>query len=74
MSILQILVSVEAMTVGDDPPIQIYHVELSHGNGIWTETFGSKEQLDAFMKGLQAASGMAGFELKTVERQESEKE
>lgn len=59
----RIRVEVRPLTVGDDPSIEIYHVELSHETGIWTETFGSKEQLEAFLKGLRAASGMVGFSL-----------
>lgn len=59
--------AVQPLTVGDDPEIEIYHVELSHEGGMWTETFGSKELLDAFLKGLRAASGMMGFELRRNE-------
>lgn len=56
-------IRIEVKKAGDDPPIDIYHVELSVPSGIWTETFGSKEQLKAFMRGLEAASGMTGFKL-----------
>lgn len=64
-------VEIRSLTVGDDPSIEIYHVELSHETGRWTETFGSKEQLDAFMKGLRASAGMIGFSLVIRDLQES---
>lgn len=65
-----LLAMVKPLTVGDDPSIEIYHVELSHKDGIWTETFGSKEQLNAFMRGLEAASGMVGFTLQVADEHE----
>lgn len=41
---------------------EVYHVELreDHG-GPWTETFGSKEQLEAFIIGLRTGSLLGDF-------------
>ena len=49
---------------GEDPPIVIYHVEIKNETGVWTETFGSRAELDAFVKGLKAAAEMAGAALR----------
>lgn len=45
---------------GSDPAIPIFLIELSNANGIWTETFGSRNELEHFFKGLVAASNMLG--------------
>jgi hypothetical protein len=41
---------------------EVYHVELreDHG-GPWTETFGSKEQLEAYIIGLRTGSFLGDF-------------
>lgn len=43
---------------GIDPAISVFHVVLTHGGGSWSETWGSKEQLEAFIKGITAGCGM----------------
>lgn len=64
MSELQITLS--AMQAGQDPAITVYHVELQQ-EGIWTETFGTQEALMAFLRGVQAAHGVAGRMLRIPE-------
>lgn len=43
---------------------EVYHVELrdDHG-GPWTETFGSKEQLEAFIIGIRTGTLLGDFGL-----------
>jgi len=42
-----------------DPAIRVYCVELTADKaGAWRETFGSREALEAFIRGLQAGASM----------------
>ena len=50
----EIKINAEIETVGD-PKISIYKVTIEKGNGIWEETYGSKEITEAFLQGLRAA-------------------
>lgn len=45
-----------------DPPIWIYEVELLSKEGVWRETYGSREVLLAFLRGLEAAAAMLGHQ------------
>ena len=49
--------SIEVMeaVVKGDPDITIWRVIIKTDKGIWTEGFGNKDSLNAFLKGLQAA-------------------
>jgi hypothetical protein len=49
-----IKIKAETKEVGD-PAIPIFKITVESGNGIWEETYGSRELVDAFLKGLQAA-------------------
>jgi len=44
-----------------DPPIEVFNVELTKKGGCWMETWGSKDQLQAFLKGIEAGLGIVGF-------------
>ena len=50
---------VEMFPAGD-PPIDVYTIEVSNETGVFPETFGSIEQLRAFMRGVQAGCSMFG--------------
>lgn len=67
----KLFATVRRLAAGDDPAIEIYHVELSRESAVWTETFGSKEQLGCFLKGLRAAAGMMGFALDVLKTGDS---
>ncbi|MBI3957033.1 MAG: hypothetical protein HY340_03515 [Candidatus Kerfeldbacteria bacterium] len=56
----EVIVMVTTLEVGDDPPITIYHVALENKTGIWSETFGCREQLAAFIRGIKATAAMLG--------------
>lgn len=45
---------------GSDPAIPIFLIELEDDHSVWRETFGSKNELEHFFKGLVAASHMLG--------------
>lgn len=62
------MIVVEALSVGDDPSIVIYHVTLEQppgdpNEGIFTETLGSRELLNAFLRGCQAMGTMLGHHI-----------
>ncbi len=57
-----ITIEVVKSKAGEDPAIDIFRVVLtSEEQGEWPETFGSREQLQAHLLGLQAALRMTGY-------------
>lgn len=50
----EIEITIQKSKTGD-PAIFIWRVELRHGNGIWPETYGSKELLEAYLRGVKAS-------------------
>jgi len=57
--IQKIKAEVKPLRVGT-PQIMVYEVELEDETGCWSETFGTRDLLNAFLKGVQAASSMSG--------------
>lgn len=58
----KLVILVKSLKAGEDPSIKIYHIEvLEDSQGLWTETFGSMEQLRAYMRGLQVALRLTGW-------------
>ena len=46
----------------EDPPISYYSLQVkADGDQLWPETYGSREQLQAFLKGFSCALYMAGY-------------
>ena len=61
MPLAEMKISVRKQVVGEDPTVEIYHVELSTGRGVWTETFGHESHLHAFLRGVEAGLGVMGI-------------
>ena len=59
----QLIVEVRAVFMADfDPAITIFRVAVTTANRIlWPETFGSVEQLRAYLLGLKASLSMVGY-------------
>ena len=51
-------INIKMQEVGEDPAIPIYHVELRTEHGVWTETFGHRSLLEAFVRGVRAGLGV----------------
>ena len=63
-------VKVEKMEVRheDYPSLHIYLVLIEDESGVWQETFGTKELLQAFLRGFRAGSYVvAGIHMEEVE-------
>jgi len=43
-----------------DPPITIYEVVVTNETGEWREAFGSRELVDAFLRGVRAEAATLG--------------
>lgn len=56
-------VRMKATEVGTVPPIAVYTIELYDDDGVWEETYGSRAEVDAFLRGVKAASSMASSPL-----------
>jgi len=54
-------VSVWPQRILYDPPVVVYFVAVESDAAVWKETFGSREQLDAFLRGVQAAGSFFGW-------------
>lgn len=60
----RIVVEARAIKAGEDPQITIFHVSIDDGKRGWTDTLGSRELLQAFLKGITATlafTGLAGI-------------
>jgi len=57
-------VTITPNEVGEDPSIVIFHVSIEDtregDQGIWTDTFGSKDLLNAYLRGIEAGAVMIG--------------
>jgi hypothetical protein len=63
----QIVLEIRAEKAGGDPTIRIYHVlAVIEGLGEWPETFGSLEQLDAYLKGITTILGLLRFGMGSI--------
>jgi len=51
----EITIDIKPVKVGNDPSITIFHVTIRSERGIWTESWGSRELLEAFLQGVKAA-------------------
>lgn len=51
-------ITIKSIEVGQDPSITIYEVELQSESGIWRETYGTRELVEAFLRGVKAAYGI----------------
>lgn len=50
--------TITAHLTDDDPPVAIYNTCLEKEDGIWRESFGSLEQLHAYIRGVRSTSDM----------------
>lgn len=58
--------NIEKQKVGD-PEISIYRVSITDDrNGIWEETLSSREHLEVFLRGAQAAFSFANIHRITI--------
>ena len=63
----EITIEVQARYVDEDPKILVYHVETVYGgpqpgvSGLYTEGFGSVEQLQAYLKGAEMVLTAMGY-------------
>lgn len=55
------VVEVRVRKTDDDPPLRVYHTEVRDGEGVWQETFGSREQLEAYLRGLNTILFQSGY-------------
>ena len=53
-----IKITITPVKVDAEPPITIFNVCIESQGGVWNDTFGSGEQLAAYLRGLQAGSMM----------------
>jgi hypothetical protein len=57
------VVEVMVTKTTDDPPLRVYHTKVSNGRGDWQETYGSREQLQAHLRGLEVMLHMTGYQV-----------
>ena len=62
---MAIQIKVEEELFGDDPPLTAYHVTLTTEKGMWVERY-TKEQRDAFLRGVQAGVSLTTGEYVTL--------
>lgn len=55
------VVEVRVTKTTDDPPLRVYHTNLCNAN--WPETWGSREQLQAYLRGLETMLRMTGYQV-----------
>ncbi len=39
-----------------DPPVDVFNIEVQREGGIWTESYGSEELVEAFTRGVKAGN------------------
>jgi len=54
------VIKIEKWMVGEDPAIHIYHMEITAYKAVWTETWGSRELLNTFLRGFRAGYQIMG--------------
>jgi len=54
-------VTVQRRKVKRDPPVDIFTAVLKNKSGTWPETYGSKAEMKAFLRGVQASASLCGF-------------
>ncbi len=42
-------------------PAKVYTIDVNRKKTIWTETYGSEAEKNAFIRGVEAAASMCGF-------------
>lgn len=57
------LIKVTTQTIHLDPGLLIYEIELERDEKIWRETFGSRQEVDRFLRGVEAGYNLtsSGF-------------
>lgn len=48
------LIKVSTKTIRLDPGIMVYEVELQNDKGVWRETYGSRFEVQTFLRGVEA--------------------
>jgi hypothetical protein len=56
-------VRLNKVLVNLDPPVYVFNVELSYGDGEWKESYGSADLTEAYLRGVKAACAMLGVSL-----------
>lgn len=52
------LIKVSTKTIHLDPNIMVYEIELERDEKVWKETYGSRQEVDRFLRGLEAGYNM----------------
>jgi hypothetical protein len=52
-------ITVTKIGIALDPQVYVWNVEVEDDRGVWKKSYGSKEHVDAFLRGLQAGMSMA---------------
>jgi len=60
-------ITIKRISIPLDPSGTLFHVTAETENGMWAETFGSKEALRAFLLGIQAGASFFGKLITTPE-------
>jgi len=63
----EIKVRIRCYHLALDPPIEVFNVEVSDEQGLWKESLGSKELLEAFVKGIKAGASLGGCRVEMEE-------
>ena len=53
-------VKIRRFQVPLDPPVDVFNVVLTRGDGEWRESFGSEKALKSFLRGVAADCGLTG--------------
>jgi hypothetical protein len=61
MDARKIVVQVQAVKAGDDPPVTVFRLSLTDRGGTWKEAFGSREQLQACLRGMTMMLRNCGY-------------
>ncbi len=51
---------IDTVEVPGDPPVTLYYLELESRDGVATEAFQSREQLEIFLRGVRIGCAMSG--------------
>ena len=53
------LIKVSTKAVRLDPSLMVYEVELQNDRGVWRETYGSRQEVDRFLRGVEAGYNLS---------------
>lgn len=56
---MNVTITIKKSKVGE-PELEVFHTRVEDGAGVWKETFGSRHDLDLFLKGFRSGCVMSG--------------